>query len=80
MLGWISCPSKHGQHMRFVLPAHWKWMLFVSSQALGAFGEHMLRSILYSPWHGMGLVNNSRDTFCVFSALDVLAQCTLCSR
>jgi hypothetical protein len=40
---------------------------FMSSQSLEWFGEHMLRCILFSRWHGRGLVNESLVTFCVLA-------------
>ena len=38
---------------------------FVSLLAWYEFGQRMLRWILCSRWHGLGLVNSFYDTFCV---------------
>jgi hypothetical protein len=45
---------------------------FVSSLALYAFGQPMLRCILCTHCHGMHLMNASSDTFCVSAGMGVV--------
>ena len=40
---------------------------FVSSLPLDVFGQHTLRYFLCPCWHGTGVLNTGRDTFCVLA-------------